>query len=981
MEPEFLSSVNAKTALETPQILLEWAFANAETPLTTGVGWDWNLFSIRRSSYRFPEDVSEGTSILTESHSSTPTTAKGDVSSLQAMTHYYYSMFLQYNTHSSSALGFDKNVSRLGTRLTSVCYEKQKSLLFGTNGTSNAGNPVFTIPAPVPPALGFIGSGVEAGFILYIHDGGADDGYHSILSVDSDTQITLTGNLGVGVAGTVDYTVLSDHYKFWMSGISFEAKKTLWRYDTKTEMVDFAIDLSSLLAIGEQVCSIAFANHITDTLGLVTNRRYLSIPDSVLVPTDTDIIHTWSVSAILDPGYLIKGACWHNPGAVNTIYVLDASSLSVVVVAETTGVVSATIDLSNLDEVASDTLYGLTTTIYAGTVRLVVGTRNYAYAFGLGIPAPAPANVYFLTYSTDLISADIGYYRDVLTSVDYLVTVNDIICKLQSYTYEVGRGYLWQQPYVSDKYTIGLYHLDDVGVPTVTDSSGLGYHGVLHGMTSQTAARFADGYEATTVNDYVDVVAIAPAFSGTLGSASIWHAASDATDLSNAAVDRYLLCLVTDVNNTVQIGIVSGMLTFYFISGGTAKTIAAIHPSQDTEFHNYKITWDRAGNTLCAYVDGVQFGATLNALGLWAGALAVATIGGNANNTLLGVYDECRISNVSRVVNPQVIAYTAANRMFAHSGRDYSVPYTDGDRNTYHNKDQLFQPRNFGGEFLIRNDYQRTQLWPPNKITANKDIINRDTVLPKLGDMGRLARLTGELVDRVCDDRDMLLAILDMARCSYSDLPLLAKYLGIPDIDDVDWNVDKLRRYVRHMRWVLKRGGMLRSYHVYAKLLGFLITESTLYSRRHWDTVVDPDSPDVYLDEMGSMDTGDERYPLAHLRFRCYKATATSVVGATSIPATRRLTDAAASFRTTASVGSLIRIHDIDDTADNGDYVVAVVESDTQVLVNQNWPTGGLANLSYSINRRVPRYDPYMSYLFSRFRQIAPEPMEITYLD
>ena len=83
MEPEFLSYISACVGLETPQIVLGWEFEDGvETPLTEGVPWNWDNLYIRRSDYRFPEDISEGTVILSEAFSSSPTVNLGDITSL-----------------------------------------------------------------------------------------------------------------------------------------------------------------------------------------------------------------------------------------------------------------------------------------------------------------------------------------------------------------------------------------------------------------------------------------------------------------------------------------------------------------------------------------------------------------------------------------------------------------------------------------------------------------------------------------------------------------------------------------------------------------------------------------------------------------------------------------------------------------------------------------------------------------------------------
>ena len=414
MIPEFLLDINAKTGLETPQIVLEWEFeAGVETPLTEGVPWLWDNLYIRRSDYRFPEDISEGTVILSESYSSNPTVNLGDITSLIPFKYYYYSFILEYTTHSASPLLNEFDISRLGTNFYSECQNAPEVLLTGTDATTNVGSPIVTIPAPVAPALGFIGSEVEAGFIFEVDDGGIDDGFYEILSVDSDTQITLTSNLGAATVATCDYNVYSNHEKVWILTNKYERTRVLYRYDTGTGMVDYKIDPSAILDDNEEIEAIAHAGQRSvGEIGIVTNYRYISIPMYNETPTTADVINEWDLDMMV-AGYRITGAAYYYSAPDDFILILDSNNLEYVVINEATGIAVGNFDVSALDEVTQSTLCGIS--IIDGTGIVLLGNRNYVYMFN-GFINPTSADVVGVVYTRYLITNDFYVGLDSLLS-------------------------------------------------------------------------------------------------------------------------------------------------------------------------------------------------------------------------------------------------------------------------------------------------------------------------------------------------------------------------------------------------------------------------------------------------------------------------------------------------------------------------------------------------------------------------------------
>jgi hypothetical protein len=1053
--PEFITAIEAKTALETPQILLSWAFDGSVVSPLNNVVWPWDNLELRRSQYRFPEDETDEDNILTEAYSSNPTTVLSDITTA-AFLEYYYSLFLQYTEHSSSLIGINHDVKRLGAQLSAVISEDPPVFYGGVDGSTVA-TAVFTSANSA-----FLSNGVEAGFILEIIEGGADDGFYRIVSVDSETQVTLDSSVSL-TTSAIDFLVYTDQRKYWIAGVDYYRKATLWRRDSEAQVVDYKIDLSELLDLDEFVTSASYSgvrttagsdgvtlssntrtfistgstfetdgiragdiivindagtpgdnrlyfietvdsevqlkigedwptgdlSSLTFTIyynhvSFITRDRYIRIP-IMEQPESDNVILEWELLASgLTPGFKVTGSFLDRSvfEASETMFVLDAVNQEIVKLAESDGTLASAIDLTALDEVADGTLQGLAADVVDN--EILIGNRNYIYSLDENVGAsPTVADVDKITYARQALRADIGWYENPLTNELFVLVVDDDIDKLQTYKKEIGRGYLWQQPFVVDANTIGLWHLDETaGVPA--DASQYANNGVNNGMDYEGIGQFGTGLEATGVTDNIDVIAVSGEWNGAEGSVLVWFKAASISTLTSGT--SVLFDARADANNLVRIGIDSGNLTFEYIAASTAETIQAVHPNPDTEYHAYKITWSAANDEVKAFVDGVQFGSTQTGLGVWAGALATATIGDTAA-AALGVYDEVRISDIARTVHPSVQLYTSANRMYAFSGRDYTAEYNNNDPLGFYYRDEFFTDKYFGGGYLLRNDYEREQLHPPDKIIeSNQEVVFRGpSPLPVLGDMGRTARIFGLFMDRLADDRERHMNFFSPEKIDYDDIEEHAEWLGLPGLDTENWNVDKQRRFLKVMPFILKRGGLVSSYVDYARFLGFISIADTLISKRRFDSVlysaVDPYTQAIPFDTMGSFDTWHWSFPLALLRFRFYRRSFRSVVGATSVPANRLFTDAGASFRDTLQVGSLIQINDQSTVGDNGNYLVVEIHSDTVVKVDQDWPVGSLSNLVYTGNWEVPQPDPDSDFLLESFLNIGPDAMSVVHRD
>lgn len=988
--PDFLSEIEARTGLETPQAVLTWEFDDLETPITEGVPWEWSEIDILRSSDRYPESKTEGVSILNELFSSTPSTSVSDLTPTELLEHYY-SLFITYRDHATNSVSLDQDVRRLGVEFAGVIEDERRLIVPAiSDGSSSTGSAIVSSATAT-----FLTDGVQAGFYVKIVDGGIDDGFYRILTVTSETSVTIDSTLTNTISGTLDFEIYTDHDNLWIAGIDYYRKPSIWLWDTRTKKCDFKIDLSNIFDFGERIIGFAYAGvvSVTRSLSLVTNLRYIRIPDNLLIPETTDIISQWTLSSsALTPGYQVVGA-QVDPTVFlggDYVYLLDSANKELVIVTESGGVLFSKIDISGLSDTSS--LMGFSFDFTSN--EWLIGNHNYIYRISSGGAIADNSRVSNVTYTRNILIGDIGYRKDPITDIVSYMIVDDQIDRVQAYNIsDRGRGFLWQQPYVADVFTVALYHLDDVS-GSVVDSGPYSNDGTNGGMTQNSSGYFDKGYLSTLASHSIDISVIATDFNtlsaGDEGSLSLWFRASDATTLTSGT--HVLADLRVNASNLIRIGVDSGLLTFEYVAGGTSKLISASHPdSGDTtkleKWHQYKITWSASDDQVKAFVDGIQFGSTLSTLGVWAGTLVTSTIG-DTTAAALGTYDEVHVSAIPRDVISQADRVTSANRMHAFSGRNYNGVYADDDPLGFHYRDEVFTEKFMGGnDFITRNDFEKSQLSPSNKVIDDSEVIFRGpSPLPSLGDLGRCSRLVGLFLDRIADDRERHLSTThNRYKTEEEDIPFVAEYLGIDGLDSENWNIDRQRRYLRIKPLIQKRGGRSSSYTNLARLLDYLIDSRTLQARRRWDSVVysavQPLIQPIPLDTMGSMDTIDETFPLAILRFCMYVRSTRSSLGSTSVAASRLLTDTSATFRDTCQIGNLISINTPNNSGDDGDYTVVEIHSDTVLKVNRDWKVGSLSSLIYTNNWEVPRTDPDGEYLLTRFMDVAPDSMRLEQLE
>lgn len=127
-------------------------------------------------------------------------------------------------------------------------------------------------------------------------------------------------------------------------------------------------------------------------------------------------------------------------------------------------------------------------------------------------------------------------------------------------------------------------------------------------------------------------VALNSDFSGAAGSIVIWMKVSGAGIWTDATL-RNVIRLLVDGSNFIDIArtATNNTLRYIYVAGGTTE-IRDVTTSS-TDWMQIALTWSKANERVRAYFNGVQQGADLTALGVWAGSLASANCVIGAINT------------------------------------------------------------------------------------------------------------------------------------------------------------------------------------------------------------------------------------------------------------------------------------------------------------------------------------------------------------
>lgn len=185
---------------------------------------------------------------------------------------------------------------------------------------------------------------------------------------------------------------------------------------------------------------------------------------------------------------------------------------------------------------------------------------------------------------------------------------------------------------------IQYLQLDETSGTTANDSSAENNDGSYSSVTvaATTGPIQPDKAPAFNgTNSFVNLysVALDTDFNEQLGSIVLWIKVTSSSVWTDGAV-RAVVALGADTNNYVTIykPAASNQLIFEYKAGATtvSRTVTNI---SDTGWINVAITWNKASNRVRAYVNGVQQGADVTGLGVWAGALSATGCVVGAFNT------------------------------------------------------------------------------------------------------------------------------------------------------------------------------------------------------------------------------------------------------------------------------------------------------------------------------------------------------------
>lgn len=168
------------------------------------------------------------------------------------------------------------------------------------------------------------------------------------------------------------------------------------------------------------------------------------------------------------------------------------------------------------------------------------------------------------------------------------------------------------------------------------DRSGNGrtgaYTGVTLGQPGIGDGRTSGLYDGT--NDFTNIfnASLQAAFDGAEGTLMVWSQVFNAGVWTDG-VNRRVLNLRSDGANRmfIELPIANGQINVTRLAGGVNRTRSIVGLST-TGWTNIIMTYSEAVDQMIVYLDGIQQGAILVGLGVWAGVIV-------ANNVAIGATD------------------------------------------------------------------------------------------------------------------------------------------------------------------------------------------------------------------------------------------------------------------------------------------------------------------------------------------------------
>lgn len=200
----------------------------------------------------------------------------------------------------------------------------------------------------------------------------------------------------------------------------------------------------------------------------------------------------------------------------------------------------------------------------------------------------------------------------------------------------VSETYLQKVQAIAPNNLLALWPLGEGAGTTAYDQSGNGCNGASIGLTFNQAG-IGDGgssplfVPASSSRINVFSSKLASIFNGLEGTLVVWFKIRTASIWTDGA-QRQFFIVAADSNNYIQISKAAGNngVNFAYKAGGTLSILVPTYSALTWSFG--AITWDKAGDKVIPYMNGIQQGATITGLGTWAGTLA----DGNCNISQAG---------------------------------------------------------------------------------------------------------------------------------------------------------------------------------------------------------------------------------------------------------------------------------------------------------------------------------------------------------
>ena len=903
--PDILASAAAAVGLETPQVLVSWDFQDDEY-------WalPWSNMRLQRSYERFPEAYNEGTNLLNESYSTSPSTYKSDLSP-DGSKYAYYSLYFEHsNLGDSGILGsanlktfnLKRGVSKMlsfhqdlvdyggsPTRYTfwMVCFDQEgtrKILKYDANSPvlDSLELGVFERDLDVSALLQTNEYVVGAGFtgtygassnalplvtnqrVMVLDISGSDD---EIETSDVLYEDDIKDNLTAGSSVDQGYGRLEGGNVQWQ--VLDLSNKMVHMWGIVTQTVDF-----SGISAADYIDGFECDNDNDDYL-LSYYNHVIRIPDSVSTAEDDDISEMYLAPYPIAPGSLH----WYTPGfGIDNIGFWE----------EETGLYYWAYQAGDWDAVD---VYGRDWyDPEANTVGL------YHLEEGVGAP-------------------------DVLNAAD----------------------------------------LANNGANSGCVEEAAGVHGYV----------YTRGYTSVETNSYVDIVNIAGNLDPTQGTVEFYFKANTEGEWDGSG---YLFAWVgNSANDYLYIYLSGGSLIARYHSTTIDVSASGAVPDKDVEWHHIAITWSAAGN-LKLFFDSTQLDTQALASAFSNASqtsLEICGVSSGIGSTAKGVYDEVRLSDTERNVHTYDTFWYRAAMLHEWTGRDYTTtPFEFRDQLFDDFIPEAIRIRDTENVHWFPN----TELPDGEVLHRGGDLTDGGQLRALMRMHGLFMDRFVDARDRVVVDQDIeecsYRHIDQLSRLiGYHDV---RKVVDPYTLDELD--MTRLRQITKGMVEVWKRKGTLNSMHLFAKLYHIILDLEVFYYRRFWDSVIDPLRESVYLDSsvMDTSVAGEPIGEIRVRAYLRDYPIDTGTDGETGPDTTNTFLSSSATWNTNEKVnlGDLLLIEEPDSGGNevaNGAYLITNIVSDTKIVVDHLWDatTGGLTGLNFRVLKLLPDADPVSQFILA----------------